>query len=227
MHLPPGYQKVLGTIALAWLLGGVSSIVSAQTQEVLEDFCGMGEGPRMRAQEIEKSLVVLNTTVDVRKFQTNMSFKGVLGELYDQVAQTGLECAVLVNTPAFMNENPNLDLLAMPIRLSHLPTRITAGKLLRELLNQVPGINAEMVLRPGFFEITTTAAWERERSSAWAPWESFGWLLYREDPAGIPLSALEGAPLGFGHLLVLVGIICGVIGTIIWRKIRRRRQFQK
>lgn len=210
-----GFRAIAG-VALACLLTGLTSGVHAQTKMVLEDITGCCP-PRMTAQAIEQSLGVLNTPVDMQKFRTNMSFKEVIGQLYDQLVEPRIEFPVAIDAIAFENEHPKVDPCAVLMDLSHFPNRITTGRFLREILKQLPGEKAEVIVHPSYFEITTSkAVQERSRSNkpAWSPLRWF----HREDPAWITLSTLEGSALGIGHMAGVVGILCGVIVAIVWFK---------
>jgi hypothetical protein len=213
-------RKTTCSLALALFLTGVTSGLNAQTQEFHE---GLGPLPSMTAQEVQKSLMVLNAPVDVNEFQTNLNLKEILGQLYDQLAEAGIEFPILVDTNAFLIEDSEMDPYSAPINLSNFPDRITAGKFLREVLKQLPGKNAEVMVHPGgWFEITTNKAMEERRLAVPASWNPLGWLLGRKAPSEIPLSDLEGSPLGTVHLLGGVAVLCGVIGAIVWLKKRKR-----
>jgi hypothetical protein len=210
-------QNMLRVIAISWVLITLPAVANAQTQEVHEG-PWTDEDAQEWSDQIRRSREILSMFLDTSKFSARMNFKEVLGQAYDQLADKGIEFTVLVDSQAFKDENQELDVLQLPIRLPPIPERITVSKLLHEILDQIPGKCATVVFRPGnYIEITTDKdfAGEARQARSGLGWLERLWNGNQLGPEGISLSEIEGSSLNTGQLLILAGVLCGCIGGLI------------
>src|SRR5262249_13916462 len=134
--------------------------------------------------------------IDVRQLGSELTLKKVIFALYDRLEKMGMDPSFLIDEAAFQKHDPNLDLYTVPIDLSRLPDQMTFAALMKNVLQQLPGGNAELLVGPNQFEITTTDALrERDLSSGFMR-NPFRWLTGHDGPEPIPLSEIEGSSRG-------------------------------
>jgi hypothetical protein len=99
---------------------------------------------------------MLDQMIDMKDFnQQEMSLKEVLILLYEKLAATGKELAIIIDADAFRQENPDADVYDTKVKYPPIPRAMKLATALRFALNKVATNNATFVVKDNFIEITT------------------------------------------------------------------------
>jgi RNA polymerase sigma factor (sigma-70 family) len=114
--------------------------------------------PDPRPATTRELLTGLREPMDMSKFAQQMTFKDFLGLMGDIYASQRKNFPILVDTQAFLDENPESEVLDTAIKFHPLITSnraLNADTVLRFAIGQIPNSKAELLLRDGNVWITT------------------------------------------------------------------------
>jgi hypothetical protein len=111
----------------------------------------------------------------LKTFPKAATLRDALEWLYERLAEQDIELPYLLDLEAVQRENPGVDLLSVPVKVTGLPRRLPAARLLKEILRQTRLRGCVLVLRPGMYlEITTPRAAGAEGVRVLVWWDLLG-----------------------------------------------------
>lgn len=112
-----------------------------------------GKKSRQSVKEITANLA---TPIDLKDFNQPMTLKEGLALLHEKLTAKKKGVVFAVDQDGFKGENPDApDIFETRVQLKAAKKPLPAGKLLAQMLAEVPTKNATFVVREGYVDITT------------------------------------------------------------------------
>jgi hypothetical protein len=112
-----------------------------------------------KTKQFQRLAKLLDTPIDLKELQQEMSLKEALEVLHDIfAAREGGGLSILVNADAFKEENPDApDIFETRIKFPSVPKKLPAAEALNFVLSKVPTNNATFLIKRDYLEVTTLA----------------------------------------------------------------------
>lgn len=99
-------------------------------------------------------LSLMNERIELRDFQQPMTLKEAFGLVHEKLAARNVEAPILVDSAAFREADPDLNVNDSAIDFPPSPRQLTLAGVLQVVLGQLP-VKASYVVRQGMIVVTT------------------------------------------------------------------------
>jgi hypothetical protein len=125
--------------SLGWIVFPVAMVcIAGQVPNLFGQTYDTNYGKPMTVAEVWTKIREMNTTVDMKPFQSPMTIRDALAALYEQMAKKGIDCPMLIDADAYRNKRPGIDVYSVPVKFSGLPRYIPLSRFFQEVCGQIP-----------------------------------------------------------------------------------------
>jgi hypothetical protein len=150
-----------------FLFALVAFVLPLEARAQTQDMPGRPPPIRETVRNYVRFLYVLATPIDTKVFHgKELTFRRALELLREEMTKKDLDLLLFVNRESFEEAKPGNEIYKVPIKIS-LPGKQAAGTILRQILDQIPGKDAAVLIGYGYIEIThkhgvSLASWLRQ-----------------------------------------------------------------